>query len=159
MGNVTSVTVWWIYCQVTLQVYKSKISHFQVAPSLCFKARVSEAIDKNHFHKKGFVVSLTLIVRVFGTRNGLLGLMVSLQFWQQYNYIWAFWSGQKVFKRHPMANVIWQRVFKSLTSLWWRALCGIHFINVSLVILGQLYSCMRKVLKNLWVKKNGVTLN
>ena len=58
-----------IYCRVTLQVYKSKISHFQVAPSLRFKARVSEAIDKNHFHKKGFVVSLTLIVRVFGTRK------------------------------------------------------------------------------------------
>ena len=66
-----------IYCHVTLQVYKSKICHFQVAPSLRFKARVSEAIDKKPFF---FVLSLTLIVRVFGTRNGLLGLMVSLQF-------------------------------------------------------------------------------
>ena len=58
-----------IYCHVTLQVYKSKICHFQVAPSLCFKALVSEAIDKNHFHKKDFVLSLTLKVRVFGTRE------------------------------------------------------------------------------------------
>ena len=58
-----------IYCYVNLQAYKSKICHFQVASSLCFKARVSEAIDKNHFHKKGFVLSLTLKVRVFGTRE------------------------------------------------------------------------------------------
>ena len=38
-----------IYCHVTLQVYKSKIWHFQVDPSLRFKARVSEAIDKKTF--------------------------------------------------------------------------------------------------------------
>ena len=44
---------------------------------------------------------------------------------------------------------ITQNIFKSLTSLRWNTLCGIHFNNVSLVILGQLYSCMKKVLKNL----------
>ena len=34
MGNVTSVTVWWIYCHdVTLQVYKSKICHWMPLPS------------------------------------------------------------------------------------------------------------------------------
>ena len=60
-----------IYCHVTLQVYKSKICHFQVAPSLRFKARVSEAIDKKLFF---FVLSLTLIVRVFGTREWLIRL-------------------------------------------------------------------------------------
>ena len=38
-----------IYCHVTLQVYKSKIWHFQVDLSLRFKARVSEAIDKKTF--------------------------------------------------------------------------------------------------------------
>ena len=42
-----------------------------------------------------------------------------------------------------------QTIFKSLTSLRWNTLCGIHFNNVSLVILGQLYSCMKMVLKNL----------
>ena len=42
-----------------------------------------------------------------------------------------------------------QTIFKSLTSLRWNTLGGIHFNNVSLVILGQLYSCMKKVLKNL----------
>ena len=56
----------YFYVNLNLQAYKSKICHFQVAP--CLKARVSEAIDKNHFHKKGFVLSLTLKVRVFGTR-------------------------------------------------------------------------------------------
>ena len=61
-----------IYCHVTLQVYKSKICHFQVAPSLRFKARVSEAIDKKLFFF--FVLSLTLIVRVFGTREWLIRL-------------------------------------------------------------------------------------
>ena len=60
-----------VYYHVTLQVYKSKICHFQVAPSLRFKARVSEAIDKKLFF---FVLSLTLIVRVFGTREWLIRL-------------------------------------------------------------------------------------
>ena len=64
MGNVTSDLL-----SCNFASYKSKICHFQVAPSLCFKALVSEAIDKNHFHKKDFELSLTLKVRVFGTRE------------------------------------------------------------------------------------------
>ena len=53
---------------------------FRVAPSLCFKARQSAKTliwrlffypyaNETHFHKKGFVSSLVLKVRVFGTRK------------------------------------------------------------------------------------------
>ena len=62
MGNVTSDLLLCKFASVQIQNM-----HFQVAP--CLKARVSEAIDKNHFLKKGFELSLTLKVRVFGTRE------------------------------------------------------------------------------------------
>ena len=53
------------------------MGHSDVAPSLC--QTECEAIDtimifyshvnKTHFHKKGFALSLVFNVRVFGTRN------------------------------------------------------------------------------------------
>ena len=56
------------------------IGNFRVAPSCCFKARLSSKSltrkwryyshgNKTHFHKKSFALSLVLTLRVFGTRK------------------------------------------------------------------------------------------
>ena len=42
---------------------------FPSCPKSLFQSAGNEAIDKNRFHKKDFVLSLTLKVRVFGTRE------------------------------------------------------------------------------------------
>ena len=61
----------------------TSLSHFRVAPSLCFKARLSaklkcEAVNvkmvfshanKTHLHKKGFALSLVLKEKVLETRK------------------------------------------------------------------------------------------
>ena len=51
---------------------KGLTDHFRVAPSLCFKARLSAKLliwKGTHFLKIDFALSLLLKVRVFGARK------------------------------------------------------------------------------------------
>ena len=64
------------------------IAYLPIASSLCFNARLSAKLliwewsfilmQKNHVHDKGFVLSLVLKVRVFGSRKGSIRVVVFL---------------------------------------------------------------------------------